>query len=291
MSSPRIGDAGDDRIAVVAYLAPLVAQHAGPNLRCPVSGHLRHEIGVGDLSPGHLDAVAAAIIEGPRRLSDIDNRALCEHRRRGGSVSGNDVAADGTDEVEVEALAVVQGGTALGDGEDRPSNHDEVVDHGGDVGGEFGCSLWREAGPWGELVTAQPEAEYPLLPKRAANGFQDLPQQECSVLAVPVVPPVRQAREKLAQETVLPCVDLYTVEIGGNSVLGGVGEAVDDRRDVVVLHDLGDFAGVDLRLVRGRPQWSLVERRRALPTGVADCSDDETAVRAAGVDDGRPAFH
>ena len=117
-------------------------------------GQLGHEVGIGDLGAGHLDAVADAVDHGLLGGGGIDDRALQEH-----GDAGRHRRPHGPADVEVEHRRLVHVGPGLLDREDGAPHDDEVVDEVGQRGGDAGRLLGRDAGPRRQLVAreAQPD--------------------------------------------------------------------------------------------------------------------------------------
>ncbi|MEZ5251269.1 MAG: hypothetical protein R2713_19230 [Ilumatobacteraceae bacterium] len=128
----RFDDAGDDRVAGVAHLAGLVAADARPHTVGEAVPETLHEVGVGELGAGHLDAVGDAVADRPFGLAGVDDRALQEHR------CARQCLADAAREFDVEPGRLVVIGTCLLGGEDRATHHHDVVDAGCD---QHGCEL------------------------------------------------------------------------------------------------------------------------------------------------------
>ena len=286
-----LADARDDRVAGVAHLAGLVAAGARTDPIELTGGHLRDEIGVGDLCPGHLDGVAQRHVvvaaERPLGLADVDDRTLQDHRNVGMDLV--DRSADAATHVDVEPGRFVEVGPGLLDGVDRPTGHDQVVESGADQrDGDRRGHLGRDPRPWSEFVARQSHPDDPVAcgPTRGPDHVAGRAE---TILAPLVVAMIREPGQELTHQAVLARVDLDAVEIGVDRELGGRAEAVDDRGDVVGLHPLGDLAGVHLRHSRRRPQRSLAVGGRSLPAGVIERRDHERAVRVAGAGDRRPA--
>ena len=283
----RFADARDERVAGVAHLARLVAPRARADARDLVGAHLGDEVRIGDLGAGHLDGIAARRVvvsaERPLGLADVDDGSL-QHDRH---VDG---LRHRSGEVGVEAGRLVEVGPGLLDREDRATHDDEVVDTDVDeLGGERWRHLRGDAGPRGELVARQPEADDDVGSDRSPHGADHRSGEQRAVGAPLVAAVVGQAGQELADDAVLAGVDLHAVAAGGDGELGGRGEGVDDRGDVLGLHPLRHLTGGDLGDARRCPQRRLVVGGGALAAGVVERGEDEAAVRPAGADDGSPA--
>src|SRR5262249_6621540 len=146
----------------------------------------------------------------------------------------------------------------------------------GERGGDLGRLLGRDAGPWRQLVTAQAEPDDGHF-GGGANRLDYLAGEEEPVRAPVVGALVREPRQELTKQAVLPGVDLHAVppRIGGHS--RGVAKPGDYRGDVLGLHPLRDFAAVALGPPRRRPQRPLTIGGRALPAAVAERGDEQAA--------------
>ena len=294
VSGRRIDDAGHDRVAVVADLAGLVAQHAGSDpLRLP-GPDLGHQVGVGQLRPGHLDRVGHAVGHGALGHLDVDDRALRSHHH---AVPGHRPhrVTDRAGQLQVEPRRGVAVGAGGARGEDRAAHDGEQVDDRGagvvehECGGELGGHLGGDAGPGGELVAAQPEPDDPVGTDRVAHRGQHPAGEQRPVLAPLVAAGVGQPRQELAHQGELAGVDLDAVAARNDRPPRRVGEPVDDRRDVVGLHLLGDLTGVHLGDPTRRPQLALGPVRGALAPGVAEPGQHDRPVGSARLDHRRPA--
>ena len=127
----RLADARHDGVPGVPHLAGLVAADAGPDaLRC-ARPQLGHEVGIGDLRPGHLDGVGDPVLQRPAGLADVDHGALQDdgHPVRNG-------LADGPAQLDVEPGRLVEVGPGLLGRVDRAADDDQVVDDRGQLGGD-----------------------------------------------------------------------------------------------------------------------------------------------------------
>ena len=129
-------------------------------------------------------------------------------------------------------------------------------------------------------MRSAPSADRTAVITSRANRSRSWPHSSSRWL----VSPLRNWRTRLCWPALIstPSTSASTAELRGRR------EPVDDRRDVVGLHPLGDLAGVDLRNARRRPQRGLAVGRRTLAAGVVERRDHQRSVRAARVDDGRP---
>ena len=151
-----------------------------------------------------------------------------------------------------------------------------------------GAMLGRDPGPRCELVAREPQPDD--RGRRRRPDRLDHLTGEAEPVAGPscVVALVRESRQELAHQAVLAGIDLDAVAAGVDGDPRRAGEPIDDGRDVVGLHRLGDLSRVDLGHPRRRPQRALAVRRRTLATGVVERCDDERAVRSTRSDDRRP---
>ncbi len=174
-----LADAGDDRVAGVAHLATLVAAGARADPVGFAGGHLRDEIGVGDLGPGHLDGVAqrggVVAAEGPLGLADVDDGTLQDHRDvRVGLLHRRPDAATHAD---VESGRFVEVGSGLLHGVDRSTGHDQVVQSGvGERHSDLRGHLGRDPCPWSEFVARQTQTDDSVA-RGATRGLDHLAGQ------------------------------------------------------------------------------------------------------------------
>ena len=68
---------------------------------------------------------------------------------------------------------------------------------------------------------------------------------------------IGQWRQKLANQAVLTGVQFDPIQAAVAGVTGGLSEALDHGGDIVGVHGLGQFAAIDFRDWRGRPQRQL----------------------------------
>ncbi len=297
MAGRRFTHTGHQRIAVVAYLAHLVAQDA--RTRGPAGPYGCHQLRVGDLRPGHLDRVGDAVRERRLRHVDVHHAALQDDRDGADAATIRALRAavravqavqrcpDRAGELAVEAGLHVHVRPGRGHREDRPADHHQVVVQPCERAGDLDRRRRGDTGPRSQLVAGQPQPD-DRVPGRGAGGGQHLPREPQPVRAVVVAAGVRQARQELAHQAVLAGVHLHTVTAGGDRRTGGLGETAHDSVDVAWFHRLGNLAGVHLRYLRWCPQLPLGVRRAALPTRVPERCDQHGAVRVHRVRDRPP---
>ena len=179
-------------------------------------------------------------------------------------------------------------GAGGGNREDATPNHDEVVDPRGQGDGDLGRRLGNDAGPRRQLVARQPQPDQAAT-HAGPHRVQHLTSEAQPVGAVVVVAQVGQPRQELAHQAVLAGIDLDPVESAAHGQIGGGTEAPHDGLDLVMLHDLGHLAGVDLGHAAGRPQRTLAVGRRSLSAGVADSGDGQRPMGVHPIGQRRPA--
>ena len=157
-----LAHAADERVAVVADPAGLVAQDARAGRR--PRADLGHQPRVGDLGPGHLHQVGRAVGQGGRGHRRVDDTALQHdgHPPRGGLPHGR--AQRHVDPVRGVGVGPVGGGRVR-----AAPHHGQQVEGVGqhvDVGGRL---LGGDPGPRGELVTRQAEGDEVVGPRRPSG--------------------------------------------------------------------------------------------------------------------------
>ncbi len=299
MAGRRFTHAGHQRVAVVPYLADLVAQNAwtrGPAGPCGC-----HQVRVGDLRPGHLHRVGHT--GGQCRLGHVDvHHAALQDDRDGAAAARirRAVAAvrvagvgqrrsDRAGELAVEAGFDMHVRPGRRYREDRPTDHHQVVVGPGERTDDLNGCLGGHSRPRRQLVTGQPQPD-DRVPGRLPRGGQHLSREAQAVRAVLVLPGVRQTRQELPYQAVLTGVHLHAVAAGGERRAGRSSEASYHRVDVSGLHRLRHFAGVYFRYSRRCPQLPLGVRRTALTAGVPQRGDEQGAVRVHRVRDRPPAL-
>ena len=241
MSARGFAHARDDGVAGVAHLTRLIATDAGTNGVGGVRRHLRRQIGVGDLGPRHLDAVAHTVGQRPLGLADVDDGALQEHC--GGRRHGR---AHRATHVDVETGRLVEVGAGLLHRENRaPDDHHVVQPDARQFGRDARRHFGGDAGPWRQLVARQAHTDDGVRTRRVANR-RDHPTGERQSVGPLVTAMVRETRHELANEAVLSGVDFHTVATGRDGDASGIGETGDDGGDVLGFHPFGYFATVDL---------------------------------------------
>ena len=215
--------------------------HGRIRSRDPVR-HFAGQVGVGDLGPRHLDEIGRTGRQ--RRFGHVvgDDRTL-GHDGDGGRQGTAQGGGQGNREARL-GVAVGPGAAHVEGG--RPDGH-HVVDRGGQLSRHLRRHLRGDAGPRGQLVAPQPQADDRVRAHGRPHRLEDLAGQEEPVGAVLVVPGVGQTGEELTEQAELPGVDLHPGQTGRDGQPGRLGEAGHHGRELVVLHLLGHLTGGRVR--------------------------------------------
>ena len=126
--------------------------------------------------------------------------------------------------------------------------------------GDFRRVFRLDAGPGRVFVADQAQADDGIAPQLVAHALDNLAGEAQPVVqrtAVLVAALVGQRRQKLADQAVLTGVEFDPIQTAVNRVTRREPEAFDDRRDVVGVHRLRQFAAIHFRHWRRRPQRQL----------------------------------
>ena len=255
----------------------------GPDALGVAGGQLGHEVGIGDLGAGHLDAVAHAVDDGLLGGGRVDDRPLQEH-----GDAGRHRRPHGPAHVEVEHRRLVDVGPGLLDREDRAPHDDEVVDEGGQRGGDAGRLLGRDAGPRSQLVARQAQTRRrrrapppgPPPARRGRSAVRSWPHSSPRWL----VRPDRNWRTRLCWPalTSTPSQPAATARAAASPK-----PAITAAMSSSSIH-FGTSRELTSGTRDGAHSSPLAVRRRALAAGVAEGGDHDGAVVVGGGGDGPP---